>query len=76
MVFSFSEYFQPLIYQPTDLSVYVNVPELNTAFGMHSEVTQKVTQYFLKGVEMLEVEREVYIRNNMTSNLFITNIYS
>jgi hypothetical protein len=76
MSFSFSEYFQPVIYSPIDVSVYVNVGELNTAFGMHSEVPQKVNKYSERGHEILEIDREVHLKNNMTSNLFITNIYS
>jgi len=39
MTFTFSEYQQPVIYQPIDVSIYVNAGELNTAFGMHSEVS-------------------------------------
>jgi hypothetical protein len=39
MTFTFSEYQQPVVYQPMDLSFYVNPGELATAFGMHSEVT-------------------------------------
>jgi len=35
-----------------------------------------VNKYSSKGQELLEIDREVYIRNNLTSNLFITNIYS
>lgn len=72
--FKFAKYFSPVTYFPLDLAIYAN---LHDPSGMQSDSQQKISKSLNKqNIEILEIEKDIYIKNNFTSSLFITNIYS
>lgn len=77
MTFGWAEYTDAIIYNPIDMSLYVNAAEYEAQGQMQADFGQKVSSFTnTQGSEFMIIERDLYVKNNFTMGLAITKIYS